>query len=57
MEAKLGESYWKAEEFWVGKLLEHPEIMPQGETTLKFLVDNRTQDHIHTEPPKLPFPP
>ena len=24
--------YWKGEQFWVGKLLEHPEIMTQGET-------------------------
>ena len=24
--------YWKSEKFWVGKLLDHPEIMSQGET-------------------------
>lgn len=24
--------YWKGEHFWVGKLLEYPEIMTQGET-------------------------
>ncbi len=24
--------YWKSEHFWIGKLLEHPEIMTQGET-------------------------
>ena len=24
--------YWKTDKFWVGKLLEHPEIMTQGET-------------------------
>ncbi|HUT54143.1 MAG TPA: type II toxin-antitoxin system HicB family antitoxin [bacterium] len=24
--------YRKGEKFWVGKLLEHPEIMTQGET-------------------------
>jgi len=24
--------YWKNEKFWLGKLLEHPEIMTQGET-------------------------
>jgi predicted RNase H-like HicB family nuclease len=23
---------WKGEKFWLGKLLEHPEIMTQGET-------------------------
>lgn len=24
--------YWKGEKFWLGKLLEHPEIMTQAET-------------------------
>ncbi len=24
--------YWKGKRFWLGKLLEHPEIMTQGET-------------------------
>ena len=24
--------YWKGEQFWLGKLLDHPEIMTQGET-------------------------
>jgi len=24
--------YWKGEHFWLGKLLDHPEIMTQGET-------------------------
>ena len=24
--------YWKSERFWLGKLLEHPDIMTQGET-------------------------
>ena len=24
--------YWKSERFWLGKLLEHPEVMTQGET-------------------------
>jgi predicted RNase H-like HicB family nuclease len=24
--------YWKSDPFWLGKLLEHPEIMTQGET-------------------------
>ena len=24
--------YWKGEKFWLGKLLEHPEIMTQGES-------------------------
>jgi predicted RNase H-like HicB family nuclease len=29
---KLTMVYWKGERFWLGKLLEHPEIMTQGET-------------------------
>ena len=24
--------YWKSNKYWLGKLLEHPEIMTQGET-------------------------
>lgn len=32
MEKKLTMVYWKRESFWLGKLLEHPEIMTQGET-------------------------
>lgn len=32
MKTKLKMIYWKGEKFWVGKLLEHPEIMTQGET-------------------------
>jgi predicted RNase H-like HicB family nuclease len=32
MEKKLTMIYWKSEKFWLGKLLDHPEIMTQGET-------------------------
>ena len=32
METKFKMVYWKGDRFWVGKLLEHPEIMTQGET-------------------------
>jgi predicted RNase H-like HicB family nuclease len=32
MNAKLNMIYWRSERFWLGKLLEHPEIMTQGET-------------------------
>jgi len=32
MESKLTMVYWKGEKFWLGKFLEHPEIMTQGET-------------------------
>jgi predicted RNase H-like HicB family nuclease len=24
--------YWKSEQFWLGKLLQYPEVMTQGET-------------------------
>ena len=24
--------YWKSDHFWLGKLLDHPEIMTQGES-------------------------
>ncbi|MEK7353413.1 MAG: type II toxin-antitoxin system HicB family antitoxin [Chloroflexota bacterium] len=39
METKLKMVYWKGEKFWVGKLLDHPEIMTQGKT-LKELEEN-----------------
>ncbi len=39
METKLNMIYWRGEKFWVGKLLEHPEIMTQGKT-LEELEDN-----------------
>ncbi|MCJ7668892.1 MAG: type II toxin-antitoxin system HicB family antitoxin [Dehalococcoidia bacterium] len=39
METKLNMIYWRGEKFWVGKLLEHPEIMTQGKT-LKELEEN-----------------
>ena len=39
METKLKMIYWKGEKFWVGKLLEHPEIMTQG-VTLEELEEN-----------------
>jgi predicted RNase H-like HicB family nuclease len=29
---KMTMVYWKSDRFWLGKLLEHPEIMTQGET-------------------------
>ncbi len=32
METRLRMIYWKGDKFWVGKLLEHPDIMTQGET-------------------------
>jgi len=32
MNTKIKIVYWKGEKFWLGKILEHPEIMSQGET-------------------------
>ena len=32
MNAKLTMVYWKSKKYWLGKLLEHPEIMTQGRT-------------------------
>jgi len=32
MGRKMTLIYWKSEKFWLGKLLEYPEIMTQGET-------------------------
>lgn len=30
--SKMTMVYWKSKKFWLGKLLEHPEIMTQGRT-------------------------
>lgn len=32
MQARLNMVYWHSERFWVGKLIDHPQIMSQGET-------------------------
>jgi len=32
MKNKMTMIYWKSDKFWLGKLLEHPEIMTQGES-------------------------
>ena len=32
MEQHLTIVYWKSDHFWLGKLVDHPEIMTQGET-------------------------
>ena len=45
METKLKMLYWKGEKFWVGKLLEHPEIMTQVKT-LKELEENIKDAYI-----------
>ena len=35
MKSKMNMIYWKSDKYWLGKLLEHPEIMTQGETLEK----------------------
>jgi predicted RNase H-like HicB family nuclease len=32
LKPKMTMMYWKSNKFWLGKLIEHPEIMTQGET-------------------------
>ena len=32
VKTKLKMMYWRGKKFWVGKLIDHPEIMTQGET-------------------------
>ena len=39
MQIKMTMIYWKGEQFWLGKLLEHPEIMTQA-VTLEELEEN-----------------
>ncbi|MFO7929453.1 MAG: hypothetical protein R6U35_07280 [Candidatus Humimicrobiaceae bacterium] len=39
MKTKLKIVYWKGKKFWLGKILEHPEIMSQGKT-IKELEEN-----------------
>jgi len=45
MENKLKMVYWKSKKFWLGKLLEHPEIMSQGKN-LKELEENMKEAYI-----------
>ena len=37
--------YWKSDHFWLGKLLNHPEIMTQGET-LEELEENIREAYL-----------
>jgi len=45
MNTKMSMIYWKGETFWVGKLLEHPKIMTQGET-LEELEENLKEAYM-----------
>ena len=45
VKTKLNMVYWKSQKFWVGKLLEYPEIMTQGET-LEELEENMKDAYL-----------
>lgn len=45
MQTKMNMVYWKGDKFWVGKLLEHPEIMTQGDT-LEELEENMKDAYL-----------
>jgi len=45
METKLNMIYWRGQKFWVGKLLEYPEIMTQGKT-LEELEENMKDAYV-----------
>jgi predicted RNase H-like HicB family nuclease len=45
MKTKLKMIYWKGDKFWVGKLLQHPEIMTQG-GTLEELEENMKEAYM-----------
>jgi predicted RNase H-like HicB family nuclease len=45
METRLKMVYWKGKRFWVGRLLEHPEIMTQGKT-LEELEENMKEAYL-----------
>jgi predicted RNase H-like HicB family nuclease len=45
MKTKLKMIYWRSERFWVGKLIEYPDIMTQGET-LEELEENLKDAYI-----------
>jgi len=47
MDRRLTMVYWKSEYFWLGKLLEHPEIMTQGET-VEGLEENLRDAYLST---------
>jgi predicted RNase H-like HicB family nuclease len=44
-DAKMTMVYWKSDQFWLGNLLEHPEIMTQGES-LEELEENITDAYL-----------
>ena len=45
MDKKLTMIYWKGDKFWLGKFIEYPEIMTQGET-VEELEDNLRDAYV-----------
>lgn len=45
MNSKMTMIYWQGDKFWLGKLLEHPDIMTQGET-LEELEENLKEAYL-----------
>ena len=45
LNSKMTLIYWKSDKFWVVKILEHPEIMTQGET-LEELEENMKEAYL-----------
>ena len=45
MKPKMTMLYWKSDKFWLGKILEHPEIMTQGKT-LEELEENISDAYL-----------
>jgi len=46
MQKRVTMVYWKGEHFWLGKLLEHPDIMTQGETLEELEENLRDAYHL-----------
>jgi predicted RNase H-like HicB family nuclease len=46
VDRKLTMVYWRGEQFWLGKLLEHPEVMTQGETLEELEQNLRDAYHL-----------
>jgi predicted RNase H-like HicB family nuclease len=46
MNKRLTMVYWKGQQFWLGKLLEYPDIMTQGETVEE--LRSKSQGCLHT---------
>jgi predicted RNase H-like HicB family nuclease len=45
MNSKMNMIYWKSDKFWLGKLLERPDIMTQGET-IEELEENMKEAYL-----------